>query len=377
MERLAARLRVQGVAAEVLAGHTPEGWRTLMGAGPVGRTRARLSAYLAFPAQVLAAAFARDAVFVPTTNPFILPVVLLATRPLHRRAVVPLIYDLYPDALEAGGVAVHSGLVSRLAAAANRYLFAGADAVVFIGERMAEHAEARYGRPRRAEILETGADTRELNPDTMGGPPESPLERWCEGRYVLSYVGNLGRVHDWDTLKEGVPRLLRRPGERPLGIVISATGPGVEVLRRAWRGISTDAVRFEPPLSDRAWARLLVRSDVSIATLRESAKRTSIPSKAFSALAAGSALLAVAPVDSDLAALVQAQGVGRVVEPGDVPGFVRAVDELAPWTGEARAVRKRARAAAVDRFDVERLAERWALLIREIVVAESRCSANP
>jgi colanic acid biosynthesis glycosyl transferase WcaI len=366
MERLAARLRERGVAAEVLAGQTPEGWRALMGGGIAGRVRARLGAYLTFPARVVAAAFTEDAVFVPTTNPFILPVVLVATRRLHRRPVVPLIYDLYPDALEASGVAADSGVVSRLAAAANRYLFAGADAVVFIGGRMAEHAQARYGRARRSAILETGADAQELEPAGLRGPPESELERWCEGRYVLSYVGNLGRVHDWQTLQDGVPRLLGLAGERPVGVVVSATGPGVDVLRKAWRALPAEAVRFEPPLPDRAWARLLARSDVSIATLREAAKRTSIPSKAFSALAAGSALLAVAPADSDLAELVRRYAVGGVVEPGDVPGFVRAVERLAPWTGEGRTARERARAAAVERFDVGRLAERWDLLLAEV-----------
>ena len=52
--------------------------------------------------------------------------------------------------------------------------------------------------------------------------PESDLERWCEGKVVLSYVGNMGISHDWDTLADAVSTLIGDPGVKtPFGVVVA------------------------------------------------------------------------------------------------------------------------------------------------------------
>lgn len=376
MERLARRLRDRGRDARVLSGLTNARWRALMGSGPLGRLQARLTTYLHYPLQALRDALGVEpAVLVPTTNPFFLPFVLVATRPLHGKRVVPLVYDLYPDAFEATG-ARGVGLVGQLASAANRYWFRRADALVFIGRRMGEHARARYGEPRRFAVIETGADSEELEPTAIRrSAPETPLEEWCQGRLVLSYVGNMGRVHDWETLAAAVPRLVSRlPDPTRLAIVIAASGPGVEALQRAWRDLPEGIVRFEGPVPDREWARLLARTDVALVTLREEANRTSIPSKALSAMAGGNAIVAICPRDSDLADLLLEHGCGHVIAPGDTGALVEALQRLATDRVSVERLRKRARKAAVERYDLRYLAERWDELLVEV---ESRRPDDP
>jgi colanic acid biosynthesis glycosyl transferase WcaI len=304
-------------------------------------------------------------VLVPTTNPFTLPLVAVALRRLHGRRVVPLVYDLWPDALEAGGIATAGSRLSRLGAAANRGWFARADGVVFIGHRMARHAIARYGAPKRWTVIETGADSAELSPEAVGPEAaESELERWCEGRTVCAYVGNMGRMHDVATLRDAVPTLLADPRNAAVSVVIAASGPGVDELKSAWRDLPATRVRFEPPLSDRAWARLLVRAAVAFVSLRDEASMTCIPSKAFSALAAGEALCVIAPDDSDLADLVRLHRCGIQVTPGDADGLTRALTTLASDPDALASARDAARSAARDHYDIARLAERWQAFLR-------------
>ncbi|MCB9727933.1 MAG: glycosyltransferase [Deltaproteobacteria bacterium] len=375
MERLARRLAERGVPSRVVAEYSAEAWRRTMAAGPWGRARGRLGAFVRFPARMTAEALRHDAsVMVPTTNPFILPLVAVALRGLHRRSVTPLVYDLWPDALEAGGIARAGGWASRLGEAANRYWFARADGVVFIGERMARFAIARYGEPRRWTVIETGADSAELAADAVGPEAaESDLERWCEGKLVAAYVGNMGRMHDVATLRDAVPRALAGGGGAPLAVVVAASGPGVEALREAWRDLPATRVRFEPPLGDRAWARLLVRAAIAFVTLRDEASRTCIPSKAFSALAAGEALCVIAPEDSDLAELVRRHGCGRQVAPGDVDGLVATLGALADDAEALASMRAAARAAASEHYDIGRLAVRW----RDFLASLTRRDPDP
>src|SRR5690606_2511692 len=157
-----------------------------------------------------------------------------------------------------------------------------ADAVVFIGNHMARQVTERYGAPRRSCVIETGAVAAEFSAPIAASAPSTSLGAFCEGKVVISYVGNLGHVHDWETLSEGLSRLLS--GENRAVAVIAASGPGVESLKRALGGIATDRLRFEPPLSDADWAWLMSRTDIALITLKDSAKHTSIPSKVFSAM---------------------------------------------------------------------------------------------
>lgn len=379
MERLARRLRDLGAAADVYGEYAPSAWRDLMARGKLGRLAARARSMLVYPARAVISVIVGDDDFViPTTNPFFLPWLLVATRPMHGRRVVPLIYDLYPDALEAAGMACGAASpLRRIAEAMNRALFRAADGVVFIGARMAEHASERYGAPRRAIVLETGADAEEFRPSNLGAPaPESELERWCEGKTVAAYVGNFGLMHDWRTLAEAVPRALEPERERgSLAVLIAASGPGVEHLREAWKGLPAERVRFEPPLEDRAWARLLPRCAISLTTLADAAEATCVPSKAFSAMAAGSAILAVAPSRSDLAALVRRHDCGAVVSPGEA-GELAAI--LARWStnpGELAELRARSALAHAEHYDLRPLARRWLEFLHELDAAPAEARA--
>ncbi|MGH8590513.1 MAG: sugar transferase, partial [Gammaproteobacteria bacterium] len=282
------------------------------------------------------------------------------TRPLHRVPVVALVYDVYPDALEAAGVVSPQGLLPRAAAGANRIWLSRANAVVFIGPEMAEHVRGRYGSPPYWEVIETGASVSEFGTGCVhAADAESELERWCRGKVVVSYVGNLGQMHDWETVCRAVPRVLADPALARLCFVVAASGAGAEYLARRWSGLAPDRVRFEPPLPDPAWARLLSSSSIALVTLKEAASKTSIPSKTFSAMAAGNAVVAVAPAGSDLAAVVARERCGAVVSPGDVDGLVSALRGLALDPEALRVARDRGRRAVAARYDIRVLAGRW------------------
>jgi len=369
MERLARRLTEEGLPTSVLAGKTPSQWRCLMTAGLLGRLRARAGAFLLFPLMAVGAALrSRAEILVPTTNPFILPHLLVLTRPLHRCKVVPLIYDLYPDALEGENLARSGGLASRLGAAANRVVFSEANGLAFIGAEMGRHARARYGEPRRWILAETGADLAEFatQPSAAEGNGErTPLEAWCTGKIILAYVGNMGRLHDWETLAMAIPGVLART-PRPVGVVVAASGPGEAYLRRAWSHLPPSQVRFESPLEDRPWARFMGSVHVSIVTLRMSAEFTAIPSKAFSAMAGGSAILAIAPKGSDVACLVTKHSCGAVAPPGDREATERALLMLIENDPALAACRERARCAARDYYDMPVLARRWKAFLEQV-----------
>jgi lipopolysaccharide/colanic/teichoic acid biosynthesis glycosyltransferase len=377
MERLAKEVSNLGGEASVLAEFVPSRWRELMGSGRSGRLRARLRSFLTYPPKAIwDASFGEAEVSIPTTNPFTLPAIMVMMRAAHGRMVVPLIYDLYPDAMEVAGVAKSRGPAARIAAALNRMMVKNADGVVFIGRRMAERVIRQYGQPKRYTVIETGADTQEFSAENLGDEsPQSELEAFAESHLTLSYVGAMGAMHDWVTLAQALPRLLDL--DPKIGVVIAATGPGVTSLKEELKDLDPERCRFVPPLADQAWARLLVRSDVSLVSLRDQARHTSCPSKTYSAMAAGSAVLAIAPSDSDLGdVIVQSQG-GALIKNGDSDGVVSQVSAWLQDPETLKITRERARMAASTRWEMRVLAKRWETFLKETRAARSASRRPP
>jgi glycosyltransferase involved in cell wall biosynthesis len=108
--------------------------------------------------------------------------------------------------------------------------------------------------------------------------------------------------------------------------------------------------------------------DVALVTLRNSARSTSVPSKTFSAMAAGAAVLAVAPSGSDLAETVRLASCGAVVDPGDGPGVARFVQTVLGDPGLLASYQAASTAAVRDRYGIPALARRWTAFLEETVV---------
>src|SRR5690606_31929041 len=126
-------LELRGTSGALVSSLKPTLWRELMSQGPLGRVKARLRGMVVFPLRSVSRAMlsSEDTVLVPTTNPFFLPALLVASRGLHGRQVVPLVYDMYPEAIEATGLMSDNSLFNTIAQALNRYWLTRSDAVVF------------------------------------------------------------------------------------------------------------------------------------------------------------------------------------------------------------------------------------------------------
>lgn len=381
--RVVKALQKRGLSAENVELFSPQQWRACFAKGKLGRLAARGLSFGAYPLLALFHACRMSAsntvghptqkpLLVATTNPFFLPHFLLATKPLHRCGVVALMYDIYPDALEALGLS--HPLLSAVMGVANRYLFKHADAVVHIGNVLKSNAESRYGKNPHTYLIQTGGARCEFTNKNHALPDE--LTAWMRDRTIFSYVGNMGLMHDVETLAAAVPQCLDSlsPEARAqIGFIFAASGPGVETLRAAWGEKYDDAIRFLPPLPDDAWADLLMDTDVALATLSAQAHAVSLPSKIQSSIAADCVALAVAPNDSDLAQIIAAgptlddpdHPLGCVVEPGDAERLSQYMQQLCDAAQRQRFLPNVQNAAAY--LDVDHLSEIWAKCFDDIV----------
>ncbi len=284
-----------------------------------------------------------------TTNPFFAPL-LVARASRGRCATVNLVYDLFPDALVLAGATRRGSWVARRCEGVTRRALRECDATVFLGERLRAHAEATYGPARLSAVIPVGADGAPFRSRPPAALPEG-------SRVRILYCGLMGSMHEHSTLRA----LWARRGGSDVSWAFHAAGSGYAQLRRA--PPAGAGVEWGSPLADDAWREAMLRSQVALVTMVPGAERVAMPSKTYSALVAGQAVLAVCPQHSDLADLVRRHGCGWVVEPGDVDGLRAAVEEISAGGPGLLARRSRAFEAGHRLYDMSAVADLWVELL--------------
>jgi glycosyltransferase involved in cell wall biosynthesis len=344
---LVRELRALGHDVEYLSVIDEADYRGRRGALRVLAVRFRM--LLLFPLLVLwrlwTCRASHDFILVPTTPPF-LPALAAALRLGPRLQVVHMMYDLYPDLLYLSNQWEPGSLRARFLAACTRYALARSSATVFLGERLKAAAESRYGPATRGTVIEVGSDGSMLL--SRDATPSRTLR--------VLYSGNLGAAHDVDTLVE----MLRSPLPSSVTLAFHAYGSGYQRLKQAIGPDIPPGVELMGPLADADWAEAMRQADVALITLRIGAEDVCFPSKLYSAMLAGQAIIAVCASTSDLADTVRAARCGQAVEPGDVDGLRGAITNLATNPQVASEAGRRAAVFAKTHFDMPSIARKWA-----------------
>ena len=121
-------------------------------------------------------------------------------------------------------------------------------------------------------------------------------------------------------------------------------------------------------LSNKAWITAMQSSQIALVTMSEGSQEVVMPSKAYSAMMAGQAILAVAPVDSDLADLIEVANCGWRVDPGDSQGLLECLTIIESDKNLLLEKRQNAYRVAHEEFGQGSLAKKWVAAIQSLQI---------
>jgi glycosyltransferase involved in cell wall biosynthesis len=151
-------------------------------------------------------------------------------------------------------------------------------------------------------------------------------DRWgLTGKFVVAYSGNLGRVHDLDSLLEAADGLR---GDPEFVFAFIGEGAGRAPLEAEARRRGLANVRFYPSQPRASLAAALGAGDVHLVTLRAECARYVFPSKLYGIAAVGRPVLFVGPADCDPARAVRDHGFGWVFAPGEMGALAARLRHL-------------------------------------------------
>jgi colanic acid biosynthesis glycosyl transferase WcaI len=335
-----------------------------MAQGALARAGVRWRSYVAYPVELYSSLHGDVApdVVVVCTNTFYAPAVAVRAAARLGIPVVNWIFDLFPDVLVQGKTVREGGALQALLGRLTRWTFENAAGNVFLGRQLREHAELQYGQIPRSAVIPVGADGEAFRSD----PPRARSKNRPLG---ILYCGNLGRMHDIETILE----LLRRRPAPPWTLEFRGHGAGFRRLAAAAaQAGTTGQVRFGASLGDAEWTDAMKGADIALVTLKPGAEGLVMPSKTYSAMVAGQAILAVCPLESELADTVRRHDAGWVVPPGDGERLAVLLDAVAARPEEVLRKRLNAFRAGHDVYDQTALMPLWTELLTSVSAARGK-----
>jgi colanic acid biosynthesis glycosyl transferase WcaI len=230
------------------------------------------------------------------------------------------IRDMYPD-MAVGGAIVEPGLLARIWEKMHRWALRQADCVIVLGEDMKNRILAKGIDASRIEVVRDGA---EISADGAAPTVDIDVVRKIrdEFRFVLLHAGNIGFYGAWDTLLAAAKELASD------GVGFVFVGEGAQRDALAARAAEIPNVRFLPFFPGSKIPSVLAAADAHLITVKRGLEGVVVPSKIYGILAAGKPIVAVAPMETDVASYGVRQGFGVAADPDRPAELVAAIQGL-------------------------------------------------
>lgn len=270
--------------------------------------------------------------------------------------------DLWPHVASALGVWRAGGAPDRWARRLLRRAYGHAARVIALEPAMAARLVEFGVAPERVVTVPNWAPAALFEADPADRAPKVRAALGArDDQTLVLYSGNLGRVHEFETVLAAARAL--RDDER-LRFVFAGHGPRRAEVARAAAGLPN--VRLADGVPAASLAERLLAADVHLATLREGFAGISVPSKAASAWAVGRPTLFIGPAESDVARATRVAELGAEARNGDVASVVLALQELAALPEVCRGHGANARRWALDHHHPARNVPALVRAVREL-----------
>ncbi len=296
-----------------------------------------------------------DHVLVLTNPPTLPPIVAIISRIKGLQPSL-LMHDVYPELLEAVGAVSSRSLLYRTAFAAMRATLAQYRSIVVLGRDMAvlTKAKLRENSETVKVIPNWGATDRIFPIDEQSN--QFAQEHNLAGKTVIQMAGNLGRTHDIELVLQVAETLSSR--DDIIFQFIGYGGKASKIKKQLDLDVS-DNVRFLDRQPRERLGQVLARADASIIPFVSKMKGISVPSRMYDVMAAGTPIIAVADVGSELSMVVSEENCGWCVPTGDAQRLRDIIENIADDPAEAKKRGLLGRSAAEKKYNIDAVTKQF------------------
>lgn len=233
-----------------------------------------------------------------------------------------LVFDVYPDALSAGGFVSEKSLIYKVWARANRKLFAGANRIYTISAGMRERL-GQYTDVNKIELIHLWSS---FGPEIIKKEENYFLkDHNLQDSFVVMYSGNMGKGCGLESIVDAAEKL---KVHKDIVFLFVGDGWTVPVLKKKVLELGLNNCRFMPYQDASILRHSLSAADVAVISLPGQTGTISIPNKLYTLIALGRPLLSLTPPDTDLYKVIKQFDIGGTFEPSEVDNMVNYILEI-------------------------------------------------
>lgn len=302
----------------------------------------------------------RDALVLGVTNPPFMGIVLWAISCLRPLRYYYNLQDLHPDGLFITGTMKKGSLAGRIWTWFNGLAYRRAKKLLVLGRDMIPLVHDRYRVPVENMVFvphwSVMASQRPLTFE------ESLAYEWgLQGKFVVQYSGNMGLWHDMNTFVRAAAALRDDDQIRFLFIGGGRARAGAEALAKELDAHNILWRDFAPKAQ---LDRSLASCHVSLVSMLAGLEGIAVPCKIYGIMASGRAMLAQVPPSTEVAKVIQEEGCGITVTPGDAQALVAAIRDLKNNPARVAEMGARGFAAYHAKYTLDKAVETFRCVLR-------------
>jgi len=259
------------------------------------------------------------------TNPPLLPILALFLKLIKKCQFVLLIHDVYPDALVASGLWKFDSWLVSLTNKIVKVIYHHSSYIVTIGRDMTALIKAKLDKDfSKIYPITNWAESEAVKSLQKS---ENPILQKLNiiNKFVLLYVGNLGRTHGIENLAFTINQLKDKENIHFLIIGNGVKKNWLENYINIHSLTNVDMIPLEQrPRSEQIIS--LNACDVGIISFLPNMAGISVPSRMYNQMAAGKPIIAVTDENSELAQVIKEEEIGWVVKPNDIDSLVETIE---------------------------------------------------
>jgi glycosyltransferase involved in cell wall biosynthesis len=306
---------------EVLGVHIHRVWTSRFGKKwMLGRAADYLTFHLATERRLLAMVERGDRV-VAKSDPPMLPVLVAGITRRRNAVQFNWLHEIFPEVAAAQGVHGLKGPVGRRLMAMRSWALNNSYVTVVPSQQMCNYLYGQGVEQHKLKLIRDWVDGHELRPM---GERENPLrDEWSlRGKFIVGYVGDLGRAHEYTTILNAADRLRH---EREIRFLIVGGGALVNAMRREARRRNLSNLIFQPNQEGKQLRWAMGLPDVHLVVQRSEMEGLRLPGKFYRVAAAGKPVLLIGGEESEMAEWVHMARMGTTVEVGDAAKLARRI----------------------------------------------------
>ena len=272
-----------------------------------------------------------------------------------------LLQDIFPESATMSGIMKQNSILYQFFSKLIYLTYKYSEYIIVLSTSMQEFLEKKYPDLKpKIKVIENWAieDIPAVNKQENKFAKQHELDEI----FTVLYSGNLGRLHDIETITEAA-KILK---DEPIKFVFIGDGAKNKIVNQAIENYQLKNILLLPYQPRELLPLSLTACDISLVSLIPGAESIVAPSKLYGMLSAGRGIISISVPNSYIDNLLTNSGCGVNVPPDDPQQLADIIRQLASDNQRVKSMGEIARQLYETRYTFKRALEEYERLIFQI-----------